>query len=106
MENQQTLIFLIKKIDAVDHATENRFSKTESDELIEYAQEIKNIFKEKKPDLTLNFSISKNYEKTKIITTNEADLKENKTGFTFIFSAPIPGGGSELYRFYESDSFF
>ena len=98
--------FSDKEVDAVDHATENRFSKTESDELIEYAQEIKNIFKEKKPDLTLNFSISKNYEKTKIITTNGADLKENKTGFTFIFSAPIPGGGSVLYRFYESNSFF
>lgn len=98
--------FSDQRINALEDHLENKFSKIKSGQLVEFAQKIKNIFKEKKPDLTLNFSISKNYEKTNIITTNRADLTENKTGFTFIFSAPIPGGGSELFRFYESDSFF
>ena len=98
--------FSAEKLDAADQNAEDNFSETSAAQLVDFAREIKNTFKAKKPDLTLNFSISKNYEKINLITTRGAELKENKTGFTFQFSAPIPGGGSELYRYYESDSFF
>lgn len=98
--------FSSQKLAATDQSIEAKYSEVSSGQLVEFAREVKAIFKAKKPDLTLNFSIRKNHEKNKIITTRGADLNENKTGFTFQFSAPIPGGGSQLYRYYESDSFF
>ena len=98
--------FSDEKLNAADQNTESKFSEVKSNQLVEFAREIKNTFKEKKPDLTLNFSINKNYEKIKLLTTRGAELKENKTGFSFFFSVPIPGGGSELYRYYESDNLF
>ena len=98
--------FSNQELDALDQNTEKKFFDTSSSQLIGFAKKIKNAFKAKKPELTLNFSVIKKYEKINIITTRGADLRENKTAFTFGFFVPIPGGGSQLFRYYESDKFF
>lgn len=78
----------------------------EAEEFFAFLEEFTDKFREMKSDLTLDVSLEKQLEKLEIKTTRGGNLQEDKTNFTLSFGAPIPGGGSQLFRYLESPSFF
>ena len=82
------------------------FKEIDSDEIFTFIKKFVETVKEKKDDFPLDLQINKKLEEIELLTTNGADLKEKLVNFSLSFGAPIPGGGSQIYRTLEQPQFF
>ncbi|MFW6266025.1 MAG: metallopeptidase TldD-related protein [Halanaerobiales bacterium] len=76
------------------------------EEIVDYLQEFLNFVKEKKSDFPLVVNFKQEWKEITIKTTEKGDLFQTKSNYSLGFGAPIPGGGSMIYRMVESPEFF
>ena len=98
--------FTEASVDNLSSREQEEYNKAEAEDLLSFIDQFTSKMKEMKSDLTLDLSLKKQLDKLTIETTQGGELKEEKTNFTLSFGAPIPGGGSQIFRYLESPSFF
>ncbi|MGM0420923.1 MAG: metallopeptidase TldD-related protein [Bacillota bacterium] len=98
--------FTSSELDQLSQGAREAFAAASSEEIFAYLEDFMARVREKKEDFTFNLRLHKELERIKVVTTQGGDLAEEKTSFTIFFGAPIPGGGSQLYRILESDNLF
>ncbi|HKL74968.1 MAG TPA: metallopeptidase TldD-related protein [Halanaerobiales bacterium] len=100
------LVFSKESMDKLDPAVRENYEKADAEKIFAFITEVSDYIKNKNEDIVLNLNLNKRYEKIKIDTDNKGDLKEELVNFHFDFGAPIPGGGSTLYRSFNQEKMF
>ena len=100
------LVFSKESIDKLDPEIRKNYEKADAEKIFGFISEVSEYIKNKHENIVLDININKKYEKIKIATDNDGDLKEELVNFHFDFGAPIPGGGSKLYRSFNQEKMF
>ena len=100
------IVFSTETIDELDPEARDKYKKADAEKIFEFISEVTDYIKSKDEDIVLDLNLNKKLEKVKIDTSNKGDLKEELVNFHFDFGAPIPGGGSTLYRSFNQEKMF
>lgn len=98
--------FSTQSIREDDTNAPRNFSDSSPEVMVEFAQDIINTVEGYKKNLTFNLKLKKEKKNITIQTTAGANSQQQIINYSLIYGAPIPGGGSQLYRAQEQPSFF
>ncbi|MGM0411540.1 MAG: metallopeptidase TldD-related protein [Bacillota bacterium] len=98
--------FSDKKLKDFNKELKEEYEKADSEKIFSFIKEIIDYVKSKDEDITFDINFNKELEKIRIETTNGGELKEEILNFGLDFGAPIPGGGSILYRAFNQNKLF
>ncbi len=85
---------------------QNNFNNVDEEEIIHFIEECQEYIRQRAKNITLDLNLNKKMEKISVMTTNGGNLREEIVSFNFLFGAPVPGGGSSIYRNLEQPDFF
>ncbi|MGM0437345.1 MAG: metallopeptidase TldD-related protein [Bacillota bacterium] len=103
---ETNIVFSKETIDKLDPEARDNYEEADAEKIFEFISGVANYIKSKDEDIVLDLNLNKKLEKIKIDTDNKGDLREELINFHFDFGAPIPGGGSILYRSFNQEKMF
>ena len=100
------IVFSNEQVNKLNEKLNSKYENIDSKKIFDFITQVTDYIKSKNQDMVLDINFNKKLEKIKIDTNNKGDLKEELINFNFNFAAPIPGGGSTLYRSFNQEKMF
>ncbi len=97
--------FSNKSVDNRNEINKRNYKEADAEKIFDFLEKVSQYIKERDNEIVLDLNLNKKLEEINI-KTNKGELKEEIINFHFDFGAPIPGGGSILYRTFNQEEMF
>lgn len=98
--------FSSDRIDKTSLKAREEYINSTPEMIFEYLENVMDYIKDKQPDLTLDIDLVKLFNTITMKTSQGGELKDEISNYSLYIGSPVPGGGSQLIRGFESDIMF